>query len=65
MGPPGAPVHARTPIDRRAEGTMPFLQNQNVDMLQPDLINSGGISILEASCLGGQAKRLGSPVVAG
>jgi galactonate dehydratase len=27
-----------------AEGAMPFLQNQAVDMLQPDLINSGGIT---------------------
>jgi L-alanine-DL-glutamate epimerase-like enolase superfamily enzyme len=26
------------------EGAMPFLQNQTVDMLQPDLINSGGIT---------------------
>jgi L-alanine-DL-glutamate epimerase-like enolase superfamily enzyme len=27
-----------------AEGAMPFLQNQAVDCLQPDLINSGGIT---------------------
>lgn len=27
-----------------AEGAMPFLQNQTVDMLQPDLLNSGGIT---------------------
>ncbi len=26
------------------EGALPFLQNQAVDMLQPDLINSGGIT---------------------
>lgn len=26
------------------EGALPFLQNQTVDMLQPDLINSGGIT---------------------
>ena len=27
-----------------SEGAMPFLQNQAVDYLQPDLLNSGGIT---------------------
>jgi L-alanine-DL-glutamate epimerase-like enolase superfamily enzyme len=26
------------------EGALPFIQNQAVDCLQPDLINSGGIT---------------------